>query len=310
MAHTPYRLPAPKVITIHGVCPGPWQRTVQRVLAPHFACVTISYDDYSCRRGGAVKAVAHPACLLAAVALAAWTTYADLSPWWFTGVAGLVVAGIYVAGVQRRRCATRTKARISDEAAGARGTHVIAHSFGTYLAARAMASYDILFNRVVFVGCVLPRRFDWYTLFQRAPASEMLGPSLVDVRNEIGSSDSVVRLTGFTAWLTQELGSAGRKGFLGGRHQVHAISDPWHTCEECPGSAARVHNVTLEKYGHSTWALGIGHALHFWLPYLWGYPAAEFRDWLTVCSKAASELHAARRPVNCTQVAGSTTSTL
>ena len=287
-----YRIPTPKVVTIHGVCPGPWQSTVRRVLAPHFACVTISYDDYSCSRGGAVKAVAHPAFLLAAVALAAWTTYADLSPWWFTGVVGLVGAGACLARVQRHQCAMRTKARISDESAGAGATHVIAHSFGTYLAARAMAAYDILFDRVVLVGCVLPRRFNWHALLEQAPASETLGPSCVDVRNEIGSSDSVVRLAGFTTWLTRELGSAGRKGFLSAGHQVHSISNPWHACEECPSSAACVHNVTLEEYGHSTWALGIGHALHFWLPYLWGYPPEEFRNWLNVCSQATRELQA------------------
>ena len=294
MSTAPDRIAAPTVVTIHGVCPGPWQSTVRRVLAPHFECVTICYPDYSCSRGGAVKAIVHPAFLLAAVALAAWTSYADLSPWWFTGVVGLVGVGAWVASVQRHRCATRTKARISEESAGAWATHVIAHSFGTYLAARAMAAYDVQFDRVVLVGCVLPRRFNWQTLFQRDPASGTLGwmRSAVDVRNEIGSSDSVVRLAGFTTWLTRELGSAGRKGFLAGGHQVHSISSPWRACQECPSSAARVHNVTLEEYGHSTWALGVGHALHLWLPYLWGYPPAEFRDWLNVCGRATRELQA------------------
>ncbi|MDE2821878.1 MAG: hypothetical protein OXK79_00045, partial [Chloroflexota bacterium] len=247
---------------------------------------------YSCSRGGAVKAVAHPAFLLAAVALAAWTTYADLSPWWFTGVASLVGAAVYIAGIQRHRCAMRTKALITNASASALTTHVIAHSFGTYLAVRAMAMHDILFARVVFVGCVLPRRFNWHTLFKRAS-----GPSRVkDVRNEIGSSDFVVRLAGFTTWLTRELGSAGRTGFLPVGHKVHSISNPWHECQECSTSAAaRVHNVTLEEYGHSTWALGIGHALHFWLPYLWGYPPAEFRNWLNVCSQATRGLQTAAK---------------
>ncbi len=194
--------------------------------------------------------------------------------------------------MQRHRCAKRTKARISEECAGALATHVIAHSFGTYLAARAMAAYDIVFDRVVLVGCVLPRRFNWQEIFERSPVSGALGwlSRTMDVRNEVGSSDSVVWLAGLTAWLTRELGGAGRKGFLAGPHDVHSISNPWRTCENCSSSAAAVHNVTLEQYGHSMWALGVGHVLHFWLPYLWGYPPAEFRDWLNVCSRATREL--------------------
>ena len=116
--------------------------------------------------------------------------------------------------------------------------------------------------------------------------------SALDVRNEIGSSDSVVRLAGLTTWLTRELGSAGRKGFLAGGHQVHYISSPWRACKECPSAVPVVHNVMLERYGHSTWALGVGHALLLWLPYLWGYPPAEFRDWLNVCGRATRELQA------------------
>ena len=284
--------PTPQVITIHGVCPSRWQSTVRRVLAPHFACVTISYPDYSCWRGGAVKTVAHPAFLLAAVALAAWTMYAELSSWWFTGVASLVGTGAWIARMQRHRCADRTKTRISQQSAGGGTKHVIAHSFGTYLAACAMTRYDILFDRVVLVGCVLPRRFNWQTLFERRPSSVAIS-SDVDVRNEVGSSDSVARFAGFTTWLTRELGSAGRKGFLAGDHQVHSISNPWHACKECVecvSSAPTVHNVTLDGYGHSTWALGVGHALHLWLPYLWGFPPAEFRDWLNICTRATRAL--------------------
>ena len=254
------------------------------MLTPHFACVTISYPDYSCSRGGALKAVVHPVFLLAAVALAVCTMYRDLSPWWFSAVAGLAAAGAWIASVQRNRCAERMKERISNESAGSWSTHVIAHSFGTYLAARAMAAYDIMFERVVLVGCVLPRRFDWSTLLHRSPSN-------VDVRNEIGTSDSIVRLAGLTTWFTRELGNAGQKGFLAQDHAVHSISNPWRTCDECgPDSAAQVHNVMLEDYAHSTWALGVGHTLHLWLPYLWGYPPGEFRAWLDLCSRATYAL--------------------
>ena len=148
-----------------------------------------------------------------------------------------------------------------------------------------MATHDILFDRIVLVGCVLPRRFNWQAVFTRAPSDP-------HVRNEVGSSDFVARLVGLTAWLTRgELGSAGRNGFLPGEHEVHSISNPWDACTRCgPCSTAKVHNVTLEKYGHSTWTLGIGHILQLWLPYLWGYPPDEFSAWLTTCTKATRAL--------------------
>jgi hypothetical protein len=288
------RIAAPTVLTIHGVCPGPWQETAQRVFAPHFGYAAIAYSEYDCLRGGAVKAVAHPLFLLAAAVVGGWTAYARPSAWWFTAAIGLVLAGAWVARVQRRRCADRIKARISDEVAGSFATHVIAHSFGTYLTARAMAFYDIVFDRVVLVGCVLPRRFDWQNVFDRhRPPDTAVSPAALEIRNEVGSADAVVRLAGLTAWLTRELGSAGLKGFLAGRHAVHSIASPWHACGACPDSAVAVHNVSLGEYGHSTWALGPGHALHIWLPFLWGYPPAEFRDWLNVCSKATRALQMA-----------------
>ena len=294
MSTTPDTIAAPKVITIHGVCPSSWQETARRVLAPHFAYSAIRYSDYNCSRGGAIKAVVHPLLLLTAIAVAFWAAYAGASRWWYAATLGLVGAGARVACVQRQKCAERLKTRISDESADAYATHVIAHSFGTYVAARAMASYDIMFDRVVLVGCVLPRRFDWQAVFDRRPLSGDLGwlSSVLDIRNETGTSDRVVWLAGLTAWLTRELGSAGRKGFLAGRHQVHAIASPWQTCGTCPNPDAAVHNVALDAYGHSTWALGVGHALHIWLPYLWGYDASRFRDWLNVCSRATRELQA------------------
>jgi len=286
------RIVAPTVLTIHGVCPGPWQQTAERVLSPHFTCAAITYPDYDCIRGGAVKAVAHPLLLLAAVGVAGWAAYADARILWYAAAAGLVGAGAWVATRQRHRCAERVKTQISDKSTLSYATHVIAHSFGTYLASRAMRSYDILFDRVVLVGCVLPRRFDWQALFDRRPMSGIPGwlSSELDIRNETGTADRVVWLAGLTTWLTRELGSAGRKGFVAGRHAVHSTADPWHACAACRRTRAQVHNVALNAYRHSTWALGVGHALHLWLPYLWGYPPVEFRDWLNVCSRATRAL--------------------
>ncbi len=254
MPTTPDTIAAPKVITIHGVCPSSWQETARRVLAPHFAYAAITYSDYNCSRGGAIKVVVHPLFLLAAIAVAGWTAYAGASRWWYAAASGLVVTGASLACRQRHRCADRIKSAISSESMGSYATHVIAHSFGTYLTARAMGCYDALLDRVVFVGCVLPRRFKWSAVFEKQPSVEetsggWLSPA-PDIRNEIGSSDLVSWFAGATAWLSRELGSAGRKGFVEGRHRVHTIAGPWQTCTTCPNPVAHVHNVMLREYGH------------------------------------------------------------
>lgn len=295
MSQTPEVLTAkPKVLSIHGVCPSNWQDTAKRVLEPHFGYTAIRYGDYDCERGGAIKAVVHPVFFLAAVSLFVWTIYTGSTDWWYGVAAGLVVAGGLISGAQRRRCGDRIKAQISEQSAVAYSTHVIAHSFGTYLTAHAMRSYDIAFDRVVLVGCVLPRRFDWNAVLSRYSPIDQEGERLwveTDIRNELGTSDLVSWLAGVTGWMSRELGRAGQKGFIAGSHAVHTTAGPWDACAPCqPVSTASIHNVPLKEYGHSKWALGPGHALHFWLPYLWGYPPARFKSWLIICGKATREL--------------------
>jgi hypothetical protein len=282
----------PKVITVHGVCPGQWQETARRVLTPHFDYFAVEYRQYNCMRGGALKAVAHPLILVAGLAVAVWVPFSNAATWWGAAAFGLVLAAAIVAHLQRRSCAHRLKVVISEESANSYSTHVIAHSFGTYIVGRTMMAYDTQFERVLLVGCVLPCRFAWRTVLNRRPppdpqfARYVPGP---DIRNEVGMSDMVARLAGATGWLSRELGRAGERGFISSDGLVHTTTGPWDAHRS---PTALIHNVPLEKYGHSEWALGSRHMLDLWLPYLWGFPPQSFMNWRIVCSKATAQLNA------------------
>jgi hypothetical protein len=282
----------PKVITIHGVCPGPWQETARRVLTPHFDYFAVEYSQYDCMRGGALKAVAHPLILVAALAAAAWAPFSSDAISWGAAAIGLVLVAAIVAHLQRRACARRIKAVIGEQSANSYSTHVIAHSFGTYIVGRTMMAYDTQFERVLLVGCVLPCRFAWRTVLSRRPPADPPFARYLpcpDIRNEVGMSDMVARLSGATGWLSRELGRAGQRGFISSDGLAHTTTGPWDANRS---ATALVHNVPLEKYGHSEWALGPRHMLDLWLPYLWGFPPQPFMAWRIVCSKATAQLNA------------------
>ena len=280
----------PLVLTVHGVCPNRgWQDVAKRVLEPHFRCEPIEYHEYDCLRGGALKAIVHPFFLMLTIAvggLAAWKGSGLIA--WMTAIV-VFGLGVVLASVLRHRCTNRVKADISERSAGAYTTHVIAHSLGTYLAGNAMTRYDVDVDKVVLVGSVLPRWFDWQRILSRELNDSLpSGLSEASIRNEVGKGDVVVWLSGLTKWLTRDMGSAGRTGFIGKAADVHTTNDPWQACPVCAsGQEAFVHNVPLDKYGHSDLFLGPGHALKLWLPFLWNYPAAEFRRWLKLCGGAA-----------------------
>ena len=246
----------PTVLTIHGVCPGPWQEAAQCVFEPHFRYMPIRYSGYECSRGGAIKAVIHPFALLAAVGLFAWAVSAGSSAWWYVAPRTVVV-GALIAGSQRRKCGELVKRQISSATTNSFSTQVIAHSFGTDLTTRASESYDILFDRVIFVGCVLPRRFGWSNV--TSASSPATGTPLPDIRNETGTSDLVSLLAGATGWMSRELGRAGQRGFKDVTgYSVHTTTGPWHDCDKCqPTPTSSIHNVPLAEYGHSSWALGL-----------------------------------------------------
>lgn len=177
----------------------------------------------------------------------------------------------------------RVKAQIS-----ARKTqpsaHVIAHSFGTYIIGWALKKFqDLRFGRIILVGCVLPRAFAWFSI-RRGPSY-----GFEDVRNDVGMSDPVVRLVRWVGRLVPDLGTAGLSGFSGDPIKIHTVSDPWGPCPTClqSNSGPLVHNIFLEKYRHSDWALGPGHVRELWLPYLWGLSPKEFNEFVQCCRDTA-----------------------
>lgn len=77
---------------------------------------------------------------------------------------------------------------------------VVAHSFGTYILAHAVRRFpEITFDRVLFIGSALPRRFKWGTTVRR----------IRKLLNLIGPSDRALKIA---RWVPG-LGDVGRKGF-------------------------------------------------------------------------------------------------
>jgi hypothetical protein len=113
----------------------------------------------------------------------------------------------------------------------------IAHSLGSYIVGRAMLKYpDIVFDKVIFCGCILPRSFDLSALFRRGQAGR--------VRNEYGSKDRWAGLTGkFVAYT----GDSGKFGF---DIQSRLLDEE-----------------RFDHYTHSDFFRG-DHIQKYWLPFL------------------------------------------
>jgi hypothetical protein len=157
--------------------------------------------------------------------------------------------------------------------------HVIAHSLGTFLTGAILSKFhnSVALDRIVLVGCVLPRGFEWQALLARRR------DAFSEVRNETGAKDWVV----FLAWLAGGrfgLGRAGLLGFKEPKTLAHVVSDARSACSMCtPTDRHTVHNVPLGDFLHSDYFLGPDHAHVLWLPFLWGFVPAEFEHFVTVC---------------------------
>lgn len=278
------------VLTIHGVNPDrEWQKRTARVMYPHFQPVNIEYDDYLTIKGP-IKAVINLwVGLLVVVGLPAAAILLWHRSWMEVAVAsivivGLILVGLWVAYRQRQACLRRVKPDLFQASRGdPLAPHVVAHSFGTYLVGSALSQFDdVRFDRVVLVGCVLPRRYPWAVVSKGKP------DAVTSVRNETGKRDIVVKLVGAVKWLVRDLGNAGVKGFVGA-DVMHNETGSWGPCAVCSdtGETALVHNVPLEKYFHSDCFLGADHARLLWLPFLWGYTPKELDEYLKLCRNAA-----------------------
>lgn len=80
---------------------------------------------------------------------------------------------------------------------------LIAHSFGTYVVAKAMEKYpEIRFRRVIFCGSIVHRSYDW--------SATVAGRQVERVLNDFGRQDVWVRAA---QWVIADAGSSGYQGF-------------------------------------------------------------------------------------------------
>ena len=117
---------------------------------------------------------------------------------------------------------------------------IIAHSFGTYIIAKALEVFDgIKFDQVILCGSIIPRDFNWHELFGRGQVKRVL--------NECARKDIVVKASPF---FIKDAGASGVYGFSQG--------DNTNLCQRF-----------ISKFGHSDYL----HVLNFtenWFPFLKG----------------------------------------
>jgi pimeloyl-ACP methyl ester carboxylesterase len=162
--------------------------------------------------------------------------------------------------------------------------HVIAHSFGTWIAANLMKRPSIRLDSVIFLGCPMPAHYDWERELADNPTA------FNDLTNETGLRDAPVAVAGALTRVSPNLGDAGLVGFKGREELVHtgAIRLSCHKCLALPETRrARIHNISWKDFGHSDWFVGNGHCVNRWLPQLWGFPPDEYRDFVAFCIRLA-----------------------
>lgn len=280
-----------QVLTVHGIATtGRWQEELVEAYAPHFECISIKYPHY--RRLGVPKLLLEPWILMPALTALGALWLLDAGEfrgfgWLFTWPVSLLLgAAAYVATYRRRTLSFNvvvTKASPYARPGNQDRTHLIAHSFGTYLIARVLQKRaGVRLGRIVLVGCVLPRAFPWATLHKTSGT----GPKFFEIRNELARRDYVVCSAWLMSWLIQGLGIAGFCGFKGGPPLIHDLADPDVACAGCRTGVAPIHNVVSKYLGHSDTFVGSGYAETFWLPFLWGIEPTEYQDFLNHCNAA------------------------
>jgi hypothetical protein len=117
---------------------------------------------------------------------------------------------------------------------------IICHSFGTYMVARAMESYEgIKFNQIILCGSIIPPDYDWQTLFERGQVNRVL--------NECAKKDIVVKASPF---FIGDAGPSGAQGF--------DSRDDNRLCQRY-----------VSKFGHSDYLHSLNYRTN-WLPFLKG----------------------------------------
>ena len=272
------------VLLIHGIqTEGHWQDEIEPALKWFFRPVHIRYSEF--RYLGPLLVISEPFLLVPGVVLCIGSLWIPRSLLALCIGILFVLLSLSKFGLSFRRGAALDKYhKISGDDLIAR-PHVIAHSFGTYLTGRLISEVDAArVSRVVLVGCVMPRAFDWKTL--------IANKKLEEVRNDYSPMDFVAAIAGFAGWIHKDLGPAGKYGF--GSLDAHQLDSPNQICAECDrGSKAVVHDVKCEHMTHSGAFVARAHAASYWLPFFWNMDAGEYLQLLEYCGKYAAAIDSA-----------------
>lgn len=121
---------------------------------------------------------------------------------------------------------------------------LIAHSNGTYIAAKALENYSIELKRIVFAGSVVRRDYPWDQVIKRHQGMAL--------RNDLAANDFIVGVGpgffewahGLFGWGKAELGTGGFRGFLdneGQRYETRyfkGVHSPAIECDDEDNKAA------------------------------------------------------------------------
>lgn len=275
-----------RVLLVHGVNPDrTWPARVRRILEPHFECHTIDYNEYDGLMGPIRAVLPVTALVLFLVAIVAtpvlWTGWggraAGLA---FVSGCAVLLVGLLIGWLMRRRVLRiRYRSQLDGLGIFSEPPHVIAHSLGTWLTSHAMLKiHTALFDRVIFAGSIVPRRFAWGRLLKSIKPD-----AFTHLRNEVGRTDWVVLFAGLLPIPITEMGYGGLWGFVPCDlvHNQDTVRGRCQTCDN--GAKARIHNVRLDAYRHSDAFLGFLHIAELWLPDLWGYSPREVADFFRLC---------------------------
>jgi len=278
------------VLTLHGIGVfggrGPWQKPIERVLAPHFRCITIKYSHY--RWLGFLSAVVEPWLLIPGIGVILlvkrWYSIHFAWAW----IVGICLLSCFAARFRQRMALSYFLAQSSNRLSLGLKPHVIAHSMGTKLVGTALREYpQVRLRNVVLTGCVLPTNYPWRGVLTANPSA------FVHVRNDVGSRDFVPWLAhkGHQLGILPGFGMSGRVGFDTSHDLVHTVDSPNVLCAQCavPADSAPIHNVISDRFTHSSAFATPEFAAYFWLPFLWNIAPAEYSEFLELC--LAAEQH-------------------
>jgi pimeloyl-ACP methyl ester carboxylesterase len=268
------------VLLVHGIqWDKKWQEHIEPALAQFMRPVPITYDWF--QKAGPLLVFSEPWLLVPGVALAILAFLVGKAIGIAIGLAAilLIVLAFSSVGLSfRRQAALDAYYKLAGDDLLAR-PHVIAHSFGTYLTGRLLNEIPgASAERVVLVGCVLPRSFNWDGLLKSQKVHA--------VRNDHSKRDWVVGLAGLmSAALRKELGTSGRSGFR--TSSAHSI-EPNLICPQCGVVPGSIHNINCSAFGHSAYFYARTHVAKYWLPFFWNIDSGEYVALLDNCQTYAT----------------------